>query len=355
LKKSIATYLSPRYISIILTIVALALRFLALMHRELSGDEIFQFNNIVGPFKPIWLHGDYGDHSSFPGDYVLTYPFVTMFAMNKWGLAIPHILATVFSFFFLYRICQRFFTTVWGYMIAFAVVAFNANLIYHSFEFRPYAVLPTLALANLHLTYVVLKEYRTLTTTQKIWLGVFFFISFNFHAYGALMFLMPLFFNMFMITESQGRPLWHQPTLKYFLIVIFCAMPVWLWYAGSNHFGVAPNPDFYTPKDPFLYIPHPIKDLIGFSKGILGNLIGQKSMYFLLLGCVFSFLIGHPQRKQQILFLALLIILPLGSIMGVDILSRYWFLQRQFVWIMPLFAIFLGWCWDSVLHFVGIK
>jgi len=34
-------------------------------------------------------------------------------------------------------------------------------------------------------------------------------------------------------------------------------------------------------------------------------------------------------------------------ILFIDLRSEYWFLQRQFVWVMPAFALFLGWAWES--------
>ena len=59
-----------------------------------------------GPLRPFWQKIQYigGDHTAFPGDYLLAYPFVQVFKDNKWGTAIPHIIATIFGFYFLYRI-----------------------------------------------------------------------------------------------------------------------------------------------------------------------------------------------------------------------------------------------------------
>jgi len=42
-----------------------------------------------------------------------------------------------------------------------------------------------------------------------------------------------------------------------------------------------------------------------------------------------------------------MVVIPMTVLCLIDLGRRYWFLQRQFVWVMPLFALFLGWCWDS--------
>jgi len=179
---------------IFISLWALYLRFQRLAARELWNDEIYQLKQTVGPFKHIWGRNDYGDLSCFPGDYVLTYPFVRFFGDNKWGLAIPHILITIIGFYFLYLIGKRYFKTIWGFVVAFAVVCFNQYLIFQSFEFRPYAVLPTLALASFYLIDTVFTEYSFLGRWKKFFIGLFFILTIWFHAFGILIILFPLFF-----------------------------------------------------------------------------------------------------------------------------------------------------------------
>ena len=44
-----------------------------------------------------------------------------------------------------------------------------------------------------------------------------------------------------------------------------------------------------------------------------------------------------------------MIVLPLQLLFLADLFNRYWFIQRQFVWVMAWYAFFLGWCWDSII------
>ena len=101
-------------------LLGMYLRVMRYHKRELWGDELIQYNDTAGPLKPFWIDGyNYGDHSGFPGDYLLTYPFIKIFGLHKWGLAIPHILLTIVGFYFLYKVCRYYCKSVWGYAIVF--------------------------------------------------------------------------------------------------------------------------------------------------------------------------------------------------------------------------------------------
>ena len=71
-------------------------------------------------------------------------------------------------------------------------------------------------------------------------------------------------------------------------------------------------------------------------------------LYFLLLGAFIPFFLPHKDRFKQLGFLLILILLPIEFIFLSDLWGSYWFLQRQFMWTVPLFAFYLGWCWDAL-------
>ena len=81
-------------------------------------------------------------------------------------------------------------------------------------------------------------------------------------------------------------------------------------------------------------------------------MIGEKKLYVLLAGMIIAWIFPHKNRFKQIIFFICFVIIPLTLIILVDIKSQYWFLQRQFIWIMALFAFYLGWCWDSVILYL---
>lgn len=338
------------YISIIISLIGLFLRFRTLGRRELLGDELFQFTSSDGAFKPFWLHNNYGDHTSFPGEYLLTYPMVRLFGLDKWGLAIPHILLTVLGFYILYLLCKRFYRTRAGLLVAFSAVALNYNLIYHSFEFRPYAGLQFLAIACLYFIDLIIHQYKELKPTVKCLAGALFIFTAAYHAYGLLILLLSFaFIFIYRISEEGWANLNRQGFWPYLVTLMVLAGLIWGWYASSNFFGLKANSQFYSLKDTFRYIPNPLSQPIGFIKGVLGNLIGYRPLYVLLLGPLLFFLLPRVNKFPQLIALLILVVLPLELILLVDLKTNYWFLQRQFVWVMPYFAFFLGWTWDSVI------
>src|SRR3989338_3912157 len=106
------------------------------------------------------------------GDYVILYPFLKIFGPTRWALAVPHLAVTLVGFFLLYLIGRRYFQSIWGYAIAFSIMCFNRNLIFHASEVRPYAILPTIALLVFYCTALLFDDYERLSARQKLWLGL---------------------------------------------------------------------------------------------------------------------------------------------------------------------------------------
>jgi hypothetical protein len=339
-------------ICILMALYALYLRVDALWHRELWNDEVYQFLCMNAP-KAFWLHNTYGDHTSFPGGYLINYPFILLFGTDKWGLAIPHLISAAAGLFLLYKLCTMYFKTTSAYIIAFLIVAWNGNLIFHALEFRPYAVLPTLALGSLYFAEFIARNYARLSLKQKMAVGLFYVFTVVYHAYGILIFILPVGYVFCSLWQRQSR--FPADFFKFFLTIAFVAFPLWAWYASSNAFGLKAKSQGQSMVETFQYIPDPAANPIGFLKGIVGNLMGTKKLYVLLLGIITAMLVPHARKFEQFNFLALLIALPIALILWVDLRSHYWFLQRQFVWVMPLFALWLAWCWDVTIGWLTAR
>lgn len=337
---------------ILISVVGIFLRLWKLHGRDLWGDEIYQFTCMKPLAEPFWTHQTYGDHSCFPGEYLLHYPLVKMFPMNKWILVGPHLLINVFAFYLLYKICQIYYQSWAGYLTAFLLYTYNGNLIFHSLEFRPYAVLPVLALASLYFNHRVWNADFQKSRMKMFFTGVLFFITINYHIYGIAIFLLPVvltfFYQRIQKTDFVIFP-W-----KWFLIVAMLSIPVWVWYASFNHLGLAPA-KMQSVVDTFQYIDDPKKKFVSFLKSILGNLIAIKKGRAILVITAFLFLFLSKNRFGQLLFACLLIILPIGLILYFDIRNHYWFLDRQFVWVMPWAAVFIGWVFDDAFVKTKLK
>lgn len=367
-------------ICILICAWGLSLRFQVFSQRDFSVDEIFQFQNSSGPFKPVWFRNYYGDFSCFPGDYLITYPFIRMLTYNeisshdiensyrpdspyyqllirsferhKWGLAIPHIFMTLLGFCFLFLLCRQYFRTIWGYAVAFLITALNTTLIYHAFEFRPYAVLPTLALGSFYVMGILIRKYSKLSVSQKSWISLFIFFTVIFHVFGIVFLCLSSVFIL-MLAWVEGRKWPLGPLAMKFLATVFVfAFVVWIWYASINLGLIKGQKIFFGTAPTFQFIPDPASDFFGFVKSVIGNLLGKKVFYVFLLGAVASFLIPRPDRLVQAAFFAIFIAGGIGLVLLAVLKSKYWFIQRQFIWVMPYFAFFIGWCWDSLAGYL---
>lgn len=344
------------FIALFFSLTAIYLRINRLAGRELWNDEIFQLSESSGPFKAFWQRHTYGDMTCFPGDYLLTYPFVRMFGSDKWGLAIPHLLMTMVGFYFLYLLCQRYFKTAVGDMVAFSIVCFNQHLVFHSLEFRPYAVLPTLALMAVYLTDVLVSEFSKLSRLCKSLIGSFLVLVIWFHAFGILIVFFPL---AYFLLAKRHTPSWAgdiKPLAKFLAVVAAITVPVWLWYATGNPNKFERGTFMVMGIQTFDFIPNPL-DNFGrfFNYTVFYHLIGFKKLYFLLGGLVLMLFIPYAQKLKKLGFFLVVIVLPIEVILLVDLANQYWFLIRQYVYLAPLLAFFLGWLWDSSAGYYADK
>lgn len=337
-------------IAVIFTIYGIYLRVICLLARELWVDEVYSLQFMQGAFKPFWQRLYYSDLTYFPGEYIINWPFVFLFKTNKWGIAIPHILFAFLSFYFLYRICKRYLHSIFAWVTTFALVAVHRDLIFHSFELRPYAVLPTLALAAFYYSEQIVSNRYYLSLTRKALIGFIFIFIIIYHTYGIIILLCS--FAYVLLRESGKRAFKEaiKHSYRFITVIILLGVPLFLWFSIGN-----PHLITGVGRKIFEFIPDPSVNFFGFIKTVLCCLTGNKILYFLAISLLFPFIFPFRERLQQIGFLLIMIVFPLVLILFSDILVRYWFVQRQFAWIMPLFAFFIGWSWDSLLCSISDK
>lgn len=339
----------PVFIVTTISAYALYLRFVRLAYHSFNVDELFQIECANRPFFAFLKILQTHEFCSFlSGDYYLIYPFVKIFSFNKWGLAIPHVIATILGFYFLYLICKLYFKTIWGYIITFVIVCFNATLIEHATEIRTYAVLPTLALAVFYFSQL-LVEQPNMDNKKKWLIGVFFVTVIWFQVYGVLILLLPMAFSLLSKLHDKSFKAILKTNIKLLILVLCIAMPLWLYSVFGPHFN------YRTDSLPFEWISNPIVNPVSFLKSIFGNLLGYKKLYPLLIGIIFPFILPFKDRYKQIGFLFITVFIPIQLILLSDLKTRYWFLQRQFIWVMPFFAFFIGWAWESFFVYVYDK
>lgn len=334
-------------VALIISTYGIYLRFACLADRKLWEDEVATIQAYGGALKPFWGRHHYVDLSYFPGDYIINWPFVYFFKSNKWLICIPHVIFTFLGFYLLYLICKRYFHSIAAWIATFALVAVHRDLIFHSFELRPYAVLPTLALGVFYFTEQIVSDRYRLSMAHKVLIGLFYLFTIIFHCYGAVMLFCA--FSYFILCEAGKRT--YKEIFKhmypFIIIIAIIGLPLFLWYALYNDVVIKG-----FGSDLFQYIPNPLTNFFGFAKTILCCLAGNKILYFLAVSLIFPFILPYPKRLQQIEFMFILVVLPVMTVFSFTMFAGYVFVQRQFIWVMPLFAFVIGWCLDSFLIFI---
>lgn len=345
--KNIVKYIHKNFIPISVASICLYALYLRIMHlynHALWDDELFSLGMMKGTFSELLNQISKVEYCTFlSGDLYLSYPFFKIFSYNKWGLAMPRIIITVTGFYLLYLICKRYFKSAWAYFITFGIVCFNATLIDHATEMRVYAILPTLALATFYLFQRIADLNFILNTPKRICAIIIFVTVIWFQVYGILMFMSCFLFILLSKYKDRDFKTYSKNAIFFAGIVLCFAMPFWLYCVFRPHldYGVMRVRTFF-------FIPDPLHDTLGFLKGIFCNLVGFKKLYFLFLGLIIPFIFSYKDKYKQLLFLFFIIIIPVSFIFLSDLVNNYWFVQRQFIWLMPLFAFFLGWTWDSL-------
>lgn len=330
----------------ILLIVAIGMlfRFKKFAGRDLWVDELnslaFMGNSLAQSLKHVRAM------LQFWGDTLIIYPFFQLFGENKWGLTIPHILVTILGFYLLYLLCKKYFKNTLSYIVVFLIVAFNANLIFHSFELRPYGVLANLGVAVfLVMQYIV--EKKSITLRGKLMLNLFIFIVILFHLYGSFMLLFLYIFHILFSRRDESIAKVFLRNVKDCYLCILIALPAWFYF-------VTPDKTYLRNLFPSVFV-YMGSDPVSVFKGVFGNLIGFKPFYLLSFMIPVSFLSPHKDRLKQIMFLIIAILAPVVLLLFICIKYNSLFIQRLFVWEMPLFAFLVGWAWDSVLIFTQNK
>lgn len=328
-----------------------------MLGRDLSPDELNQLKHTVGPIRSLFDRSYNGELTAFPGDYYLKWPFVRLFGENNLILIhIPHYIATALCFWLLYKICRRHIKSTVAFTIPFIFTAFNYNLLYHSFEFRPYAVLPAMALAIFYLTDLLIIEFKNKSSVFKYITGILFLYFTIYHAYMLMIILLSACFFIIKNKEHQKISSTLKEISVFYIPFLLIAIPIFTYYAmGIPWF----NKEHTAERNinTFDYIPDPRENPNTFFRTMLGNLLGFKmfKLKHLVWGITLSVFIPNKQKVNQIAFLMLIIVIPICAILFSDIQKGYWFVQRQFVWAMPLFAFLMGWCWDSIISWVNTR
>lgn len=331
-----------KLIVLVIFILGFSSRIISFHTTHPNIDELFELKSLQDR-RVVDIQSNkvfYGDHTSFPGEYILHWiPLKAMGLFGKpalieikgnsakvdgidkkgfWLLAIPKILMSLFGFWLLWLLCLRLKVGEFGIILCFIVYSFNSLLISHACELRPYGILPELALLNLWLA----------TRKESWWqVGVIIFTCI-YHAYGILIAFLPLI-------------LFPRP-FKFWLKCL-PALIIWGFYASYNSFGIHAN-SVQAVVDPFQFMKF---------NGLLGNVFLQLFGGAILLLTVLPFIIRGfmYMTSDHLVWFSWMIFVPLVLIILVDIKTQYWIHPRQFVWIVPYLALWVGMIADQRIEY----
>ena len=163
------------------------------------------------------------------------------------------------------------------------------------------------------------------------------------HLYGMLMLGLNYIFHI--ITTSSKTPRWKivfQNIKQFGIIFVLCFILWWNYSFGVDKSYMASSSNGGT----FAFIK---PGFISITRNVIGNLLGCKYFYILLLGWSGILFLPKDDRNKMILLNILLIILPIILILISCIKYNYWFLQRLFIWCVPYFILSIGWACDSLI------
>ena len=313
--------------------------------RPFWTDESEQISVLSGSLRGIcrYLRNIPG---GFPGDYILTWPFIYS-STNKWVMTVPHLAFMFLAFLFLFLICQAELLAVWSQFLVLGLFSANRNLIFHALEIRPYAVLPALALMIYWYGRICFQN-RTLALRHVIGWGLLLFLTLLFHSYGILMVASLLGYLLLFLRDDVI----HQSRISRILISStvgsLLALPLWLYFS-------APSANVNNNYDVFQFVGHSAKGLFSSIFGNLGDVGIRWAWLFPLFLIVVSFFFPDKHRSRRIGYFGLIILGPLALILLGDLRTHYWFLPRQFVWLIPFWAILAGQALESLLSFLGTR
>ena len=326
------------------------------------GDEMYELEIAYQQSNPLrmmlWARGD-----------IVRLPFGHEFWLSFYPLLIsknnpmliplvtlPHFLGTNLFFYlfaktnwpFLLGFQKSSFSKqnlLWLNIFSLLQVTFNQTLIFHALESRSYSFLPLFALFFLYLSWYAWKSpvfrWRYL---------IFAIFVINYNVYGAIMFSAALFYVILICLweEWQESRRFNLPDLRSallkvlklygvtigILLIILSFFPKHFRYDRNVHQFIGPGWSMIRQVFSLLfYCP----------------LIRNFSIPLLVLGTLYLI----RKRWQPIGFALIFVCLPIVVTYGLDLVSGYWFLQRQFVWVLPFWAVFVSACYLAAWEWIS--
>ena len=278
-------------------------------------------------------------------DYLICWPLAHWFSQNKYVMCIPYVLAAnLFFWLFAFVNWGEFLRSVkeplskafsfnWLNLISVSFFTFNETAIKHAFEIRNWGAFTCLQ--------GILSFLLTWKMTQNRFRWKYLFgclLILGFHFYGVIM----LGISLASHTASMSYQLENKPGKKTlqesmktcssaygtFIVACLIASPLWLIYGGPLQ-GVNTHEYIHLGWRGIIQV-----FSLLFHNPVLRNL----SILPLVFGTVWMLKRWH----MPIIFAIMMVEIPILTIYALDLLNSYWFVQRQFLWVVPYWDVFVA-------------
>ncbi len=303
----------------------------------------------------------------FPGTFLLLYAIGHWIGVtNSYLLSLPYLIMSILSYLMLAKINwwqilgmkKGGNEILWVNVITCMMVAYNVHHQIYSLELRPYSTLTLLSLLALWLSFLIFNSSRLR------WMNVFALAAIiSFHNFGLIV-LIPGASYFFLIQvfhlmkKKESFNIFAKkmlPVFQVFAVSFIMTLPlVWLYCHSAPMFvNSHTNAALQFHRGTHTYIKEGwqgIKQVISIEYGLVDHLkiIRFVLAFFFIVG-TFIFILKNQWRP--VLFLLCFVVLPIYLIYGLAVHSDYWFLQRQFIWTAPFWAVYHGACVIACIRF----
>lgn len=327
------------------------------------GDEFFTIQNLNYPWHTYFFKILPSMEYHYPGTYLLIYPLGQL-STNPYFLFLPFLAISVAFYLLLAKIdWWRLFNfkqevsvfPQWINVIACGLIAVNQTQHIHSFEMRPYSTLSLLALLALWCTWVIFHgrsfKWRYVFGLSAILL---------FHNFGILMiflsaFYLTVYFFLGSNPKNRFKNIVKRLKIPFQTIVVasLISFPLIFFYFQGGHSHLL-NTGLAKKSEKLVNFDRNTHEFIqqgwrGFEQvaALCYGFSGKQRMlrgYVVALMFLGSLVIIFKKHWAALSFLVIFVATPLIVIYLSALYSGYWFIQRQFVWVMPFWALYNAFC-----------
>lgn len=343
------------FLTFILLLIFIWLRIQVRILNPLWADEIAEISNLIS-IRHLVFNYLPGIPGGSPGHYLLVLPLNYIFS-NKYILGLPGLISQVLVFIFLSKIIEKLKVVKEKQIFLVSTVTrilyiFDPTLTFQAVEVRPYSMLPFFWMLSVFIIPTMIDFDKTKVNFTRTFIYFLFFIFglliiLNWHYYVAIMLASVYLYSL---SKENFCGIQYIYKRKSFIVIFFSilfSIPIWKHFShGSSGFYV----------DTFKTIPAAIMQISVINKGFPKGLVWQNSIYALLLlimlviciSVILSFIkknilaLHSTSRDAFIKVNVFLVFLPISVIFILDYMNRYWFLLRQFAWVMLPFYISIG-------------